>query len=51
LRRLWRRVRIVATREGSHERLSLTPKDVKPLWNKGPAIWFPPLGRACCKAD
>jgi len=24
---------------------------VKHLWNKGPAIWFPPLGRARCEAD
>ena len=25
------------------------PRDVKPIWNKGPAIWFPRLGRARCK--
>jgi hypothetical protein len=28
-----------------------TPREVKLLWNKAPAIWFPWLGRASCKAD
>src|SRR5206468_4485184 len=41
-RRLWRRLLIVATLEGSFDRVSLAaPKDVQSLWNKGPAIWFP----------
>ena len=50
-RRLWRRVDIVATLEGPSRSPFAAPREVKLLWNKAPAIWFPWLGRASCKAD
>src|SRR6185437_51413 len=44
LRRLWRRVRIVATLEGPSTQVFSAPQRCEPHWNKGPAIWFPPAG-------
>jgi hypothetical protein len=42
LRRLWRRVGVVATLEGPFARQRFcAPQVMKQHWNKGPAIWFP----------